>query len=1162
MKVRKLAVALALAGTMGSNLAYALGLGEVTVNSSLNEPLSAEIDLVRPGDLTQEEIAASLAPQRDFERIGIEPMFFLNEIQFNVEKNSRGELVLKLTTRKPVREPYLNFLVEVAWPSGRLLREYALLIDPPVFRDGPADQSAQQAATPALQTRAAPAPSQRSQRPSQAQSDGSRPQSYGPVKASDTLWGIAQNMRPADDLTPQQVMLAIQDVNPDAFLSNNINLLREGSILRVPSEETIRARTAREAVQQVSGQNRRFRQQGAPSEPALDPVSRGPATASAPEVLEQGDELRLVAGDLGTSSSDGSNAGEAGGAGEGQAQANLAITREELDQTRRENDELNSRLEDLQSQLADMRRLIQLQSDQMASLQAMAEANQAAGQSDPQETGRQQMQPEQAPSAQAQSEQAQSEQKAPQSAEPAVADQSDDAAASPAQHSPAQQEPGQSDEVVAEEPVEAVEPIQPAVGEAPQPNPVADQDAANEELAAPQAEAPVTSQPAVTGVDGSAEEPESPLAAEGILQKLQNNPIYQVGAGAIALALLGVLWFLARKNARREEEFYAQLQSEEAGTEPRPAQDDDQADAFALGLGAAGAGAAEEDENFAEQRDAETAALHAAHSEEEDPLAEADVYLAYGRLDQAVQVLENGIERVPARQDIRLKLLGIYADSGNEEAFARHMGVLENSEDENVIARGEALRERLAQQLDSPQADDFESQLLGTGDESEFDPSIAAGEQRSDSQASSGGADAYREAGSDRKTGSDHKTDAGSAAAAFALHEDEAPANPKDNRDDLIEYDLGDLDFELDADEIGAAEHAQAPADEDDLTVEDLADGKTQLGESPPDVSELEPTPNARSTSNADDLDFTEEELRGLDFSEEPGSASGAPDDEEKLALDDEQLSDLDLADLDGDSARESGADSSDYTAAVGSPEPGADASESAAESTGETAPGTLDDVSTFDESFLDELDAELEKVTGDEGEDFDAAGLGSDLDEGPGRDVDLDDLELDVSDEDLAFIEEVSGGSDSSSGIEPPVANEVDEQTDEEEPLDFDLDDALSLNDTVDSESEPEIVSDRADEVPEATGSAQEGDLEGFDDSLLNVNESDLADLGEDDIGDDDDFGFLDGADEAATKLDLARAYFEMGDAEGARDILEEVISEGSDSQKTEAQQLLGKLS
>ncbi|MAL96853.1 MAG: hypothetical protein CL583_00205 [Alteromonadaceae bacterium] len=1154
MKVRKLAVALALAGTMGSSLAYALGLGEVTVNSSLNEPLSAEIDLVRPGDLTQEEIAASLAPQRDFERVGIEPMFFLNEIQFNVEKNSRGELVLKLTTRKPVREPYLNFLVEVAWPSGRLLREYALLIDPPVFRDEPADQPAQRAATPALQTRAAPAPSQRSQTSSQAQSDVSRPQSYGPVKASDTLWGIAQNMRPADDLTPQQVMLAIQDVNPDAFLSNNINLLREGSILRVPSEETIRARTAREAVQQVSSQNRRFRQQGAPSEPAIDAVSRGPATASAPEVVEQGDELRLVAGDLGTSSSDGSNAGEAGGAGEGQAQANLAITREELDQTRRENEELNSRLEDLQSQLADMRRLIELQSDQMASLQAMAEANQAAVQSDPQETDRQAPQSEQAPPAQAQSdqtqpeqtqsEQDQSEQKATQSAEPAVADQSDDAAASPAQ-----QEPGQIDEVVAEEPAEVVEPIQPAVGEAPQPSPVADQDAASEEPAAPQAESPVASQPATTGVDSSAEEPESPLAAEGILQKLQNNPIYQVGAGAIALALLGVLWFLARKNARREEEFYAQLQSEEAGAEPKPAQDDDQADAFALGLGAGGTDAPEDDENFDERRDAETAALHAAHSEDEDPLAEADVYLAYGRLDQAVQVLENGIERDPARQDIRLKLLGIYADSGNEEAFARHMGVLENSEDENVIARGEALRERLAQQLGSSQTDDFESQLLGTGDENEFDPSVAGGEQRSDSWAGSNRAD------------SDVETGTGSAAA-FAVPEEDASANRKDTRDDLIEYDLGDLDFELDTEEDETAEHARTPADEDDLTVEDLAGGEAELADNPADVSESDPADNARSASGADNLDFTEEELRGLDFSEEPGNATGAPDDEETLAFDDEQLADLDLSDLEGDSALESDADSSVYTAAVDSPESGADASEAAAKSAGEAAPGKPDDVSTFDESFLDELDAELEKVTRDEGEDFGTDGLGDGLDERLDRDADIDDLELDVSDEDLAFIEEVSGGSDSASGIEPPIANAADEQTDEEESLDFDLEDAASLGETADSEPEPEIANDRVDEVPEATGSAQEGDLEGFDDSLLDVNESDLTDLSEDDIGDDDDFGFLDGADEAATKLDLARAYFEMGDAEGARDILEEVISEGSDSQKAEAQELLGKLS
>ena len=176
---------------------------------------------------------------------------------------------------------------------------------------------------------------------------------------------------------------------------------------------------------------------------------------------------------------------------------------------------------------------------------------------------------------------------------------------------------------------------------------------------------------------------------------------------------------------------------------------------------------------------------------------------------------------------------------------------------------------------------------------------------------------------------------------------------------------------------------------------------------------------------------------------------------------------------------------------------------------------GEPEQAEELDESFLDELDAELEKVSGEEGS----------LEELDLEDSSLDELELDVSDEDLALMEEFSEDSESP---------EVDEELGLEDALQELETEEDPLGDVPVVEPEPE-----AEAVTPATG--------------LDIDESDLED---------DDFDFLAGTDEAATKLDLARAYIEMGDSDGARDILEEVALEGNDDQKAEAQELLKNLS
>ena len=183
----------------------------------------------------------------------------------------------------------------------------------------------------------------------------------------------------------------------------------------------------------------------------------------------------------------------------------------------------------------------------------------------------------------------------------------------------------------------------------------------------------------------------------------------------------------------------------------------------------------------------------------------------------------------------------------------------------------------------------------------------------------------------------------------------------------------------------------------------------------------------------------------------------------------------------------------------------------------------------------MDELDAELDKVAGENDEFGD-----SDLEESA-----LDDLELDVSDEDLALMEEFSESTD---------------------PSDVSLeDDGLSLDDELELEDSLSEV-DLTDENDEASLEREFDDLEDLpvasDEVRDETLKSPVAEIDESDLGDDDDFDFLAGTDEAATKLDLARAYIEMGDSDGARDILEEVALEGDGEQKTEAQDLLKNLS
>ncbi|OOV95707.1 FimV/HubP family polar landmark protein [Pseudomonas sp. MF4836] len=357
VQVRKLVLAIAAASALSSGMAHALGLGELTLKSTLSQPLVAEIELLDVKDLTAAEVVPSLGSADDFAKAGVDRQAFLNDLSFTPVINASGKSVLRVTSSKPLSEPMVKFLVQVMWPNGRLLRDYSVLLDPSKF----SAQTAEAAAKPAPAVAAVRAPVTAASKPAQYT-----------TSARDTLWEIAAKARNGGSV--QQTMLAIQALNPDAFIDGNINRLKTGKVLRLPDPVQSTSLPQPQAIAEVAAQNAAWRQgrrSAARGQQQLDATRRG----GGDKVAGQGpakDSLSLV-------SADSAKGRGKGAAGDSKDLSNkLAVTQESLDTTRRDNAELKSRMTDLQSQLDKLQRLIELKNNQLAKLEAEGAAKPAA----------------------------------------------------------------------------------------------------------------------------------------------------------------------------------------------------------------------------------------------------------------------------------------------------------------------------------------------------------------------------------------------------------------------------------------------------------------------------------------------------------------------------------------------------------------------------------------------------------------------------------------------------------------------------------------------------------------------------------------------------------------------------------------------------------------
>ncbi len=608
--VRKAGLVLALVAafsTVISETAHAAGLGALTVQSALGQPLRAEIELsaVTPEEL--QTLNVRLASQQVFKQAGIEFNPALTTLRFSVEKRD-GRDVVRISSSQAINEPFLDLLVELNWESGRLVREYTFLLDPPELRLGKEAEQISPVASiplPAPATIRVPPPLPEplpvpvtEAKPKPKPTQTSTP-SEVKVKAGDSLSKIAARHLPAG-VTIDQMLVALYRTNPQSFVGNNMNRLKAGTVLRLPEPTDLSVLPASEARKEVAQQTKDFADYRsylaglvAKSTPALLPsppeskTAKGQITTGVKDNAvpkpEAKDQVKLARPQAGAS---GAKTGSDGGAA---APADTATAKEKALK------EANERVAELERNVGEIEKLLAKHNE------AMAKAQEAAKNK---------------------------------TANPSAAPVGVPVAAPP---------------VVAPAPVEA-----PKV-EAPK-------------VEAPKVEAPKVETPAQQPATAKAEQPKPPVPIPAappqdgdLLSHLLENPV-ALGAGALALILSGggLVWY-----RRRQAKKIDQLSSvESSNADPK------QSSVFATDSDKSLDSA---DSTFNSRF---TPSVSQIDSNEVDPIAEADVYIAYGRDAQAEEILKEALKITPDRHAIHVKLLEIYAGRKDVGAFSSVAGEL------------------------------------------------------------------------------------------------------------------------------------------------------------------------------------------------------------------------------------------------------------------------------------------------------------------------------------------------------------------------------------------------------------------------------------------------------------------------------------------------------
>ena len=412
---------LAIALCLGSSQALALQLGQIRVKSALDEPLVAEIPIQLDNLTEAQGLNVSLASDADFTRAGLSRAG-LEHLRFSVVNDTTGHKVVLVTSDQPIGDPYLDFLLQVNTAKGKQLREYTVLLDPviaasapqigeapaaapiagraapaetapPVSQPTPATPPSSMFSAPVQQpnggapapVRAAPLPQPARPAPSAPPSTAAPAQSRNGeyrVGKGDTLYHIANQTRPDAQVSVDQMMLALQKTNPDAFYRANINALKSGAILRIPTRDAVNAATLADARAQVHRQMEDWSGVAARKATTVVENNTAPVAQPAPgKPAAASDRLALVPPSQGGGAA-ASHPGQKGGTGNAEIaglKQQLAGARESLTSLKQENGDLQSRVKDLEDISGKNQKLLSMKDAQIAELQRkLAEAQQQA----------------------------------------------------------------------------------------------------------------------------------------------------------------------------------------------------------------------------------------------------------------------------------------------------------------------------------------------------------------------------------------------------------------------------------------------------------------------------------------------------------------------------------------------------------------------------------------------------------------------------------------------------------------------------------------------------------------------------------------------------------------------------------------------------------------
>ena len=641
-KLKRITVALCMALVPIS--VFAAGLGKLNVMSGLGEPLKADIELIAVTPEELSSITAAIASEEAYATQGIEKPASHNTIKVNVAKNANGAPILKLHSAQPISEPFLDMLIQVDWASGRLLREYTVLLDPPGYT-GEVDNSVKTTQAPmvspsntkpsgSMQNDAGSAGTMDSQ-PSRSKKSRSKQRAAKPSEEAmpagemsgadymsqrgDTLAKIARDMKP-EGVSLEQMLVGLYQANPDAFQGKNMNRLKVGQILRSPSEEALSTITRKQASKEIKVQTANWNAyrnklagivaESAPSDSEANTKSAGGKIKTAaedksmPSATGAKDVVKLSAGDAAASKANSENVKS--------LQDKVSALQEEATAREKSVKEAQDRTASLEKQIADMQKLLALKNGAMSDLQKQAEAQTAADKK--------------------------------------VAE------AKAVEATPA--------EKPAEKPM-AVE--KPAAEEKPIVNPLENAPAATE---------PVKPEPAVVVPTEPVKKPEAkptvalePVAEQGLVDSVLGSlsgildiPLLLPAGGV--LAVLGGGWMYLRKKREKSLADFEQGIMTSGGLK-----------ANTVFGNTASASVDTGDTSFLTDF-SQSSNGGMIDTNDVDPIAEAEVYMAYGRDAQAEEILKDAITKEPKRYELHLKLLEMYAASKNVSAFETISGEL------------------------------------------------------------------------------------------------------------------------------------------------------------------------------------------------------------------------------------------------------------------------------------------------------------------------------------------------------------------------------------------------------------------------------------------------------------------------------------------------------